>query len=139
MSSLCAIPVDPSTYSQITLLARAWDITLDQAVQRLVEHLRHPALQHPATSDETPTRDAATDHVPVHAIYERTRITGRYYPHTRTLEVTSGPVTGLFKSPSGAAMAVVKALRPDLTGSRSGWDFWRTDASGQRLRTLRQP
>jgi hypothetical protein len=130
-----SIPVGLSTYHQVTLLAQAWELTPGQAVQRLVEHLRHPALQQPATGDETVTRD----HVPVHALYERTRITGQYHPGTRSLTITDGPATGAYKSPSGAAMAVVKALRPDLTGNRSGWDFWRIDASGHHLRTLRHP
>lgn len=75
--------------------------------------------------------------VEVHATYEGQRITGRYDTSTRGLTVTSGPARGLYGSPSGAAVAVVKGINPHVNPSRNGWSFWTVSATGEILQSIR--
>ncbi|MCM2416635.1 hypothetical protein [Streptomyces sp. RKAG293] len=127
-----SIPVDDVTHSQITLLARAWDVSPGEAVRRLVDHFQRPS---PATAPSTPTGDR----VAVHAIYDGVRVPGLYDPTTRALTITEGPAAGAYRTPSGAAAAVLQALKPHVKPNRNGWGFWMVDASGELLQTLRRP
>jgi hypothetical protein len=50
---------------------------------------------------------------------------GDVVPKRDRLTVTSAPPLGAwFRSPNGAAKAVVAALKPGVTPNRSGYDFW---------------
>lgn len=126
------IALDPTTHAKVTLLARAWEVTPDQAVGRLIDYFHTPA---PApTPDAAPPADTT---VAVHAFYDGRRISGSYDPTNRSLTVDPGPGAGRYKSPSGAAAAVLLALKPEVHPNRNGWSFWFVDATGETLQTIR--
>ncbi|MEV6013268.1 hypothetical protein AB0M29_41730 [Streptomyces sp. NPDC051976] len=124
------IALGPATYAKVTLLARAWDVTADQAVSRLIDHFHAP---------DPPASDAASPAgtVAVHAFYDGQRISGRYDPTNRSLTVGPGPGAGRYKTPSGAATAVLQALRPEVHPNRNGWSFWFIDDTGEALQAIR--
>ncbi|WP_217206571.1 hypothetical protein [Streptomyces sp. AC550_RSS872] len=127
-----SISVDDATFAKVALLARAWDVTPGEAVRRLVEHFQQPA---PATR---PT--ASTDErVAVHALYGGVRVEGEYDPVTQSLTVTEGPALGHYRTPSGAASAVLQAVKPHVKPNRNGWSFWTITETGRLLQTLRRP
>jgi hypothetical protein len=123
------ISVDDGTFAQISLLARAWNVSPGEAVQRLIEDFQRPA----PTAQPTP----GTDEVPVHALYGGVRVAGRYDPTTQALTITEGPALGHYRSPSGAASAVLQALKPHVKPNRNGWSFWTVTKTGELLQTLR--
>ncbi|WP_059007039.1 hypothetical protein [Streptomyces specialis] len=134
MSPQHAVLLDSATHADIALLARAWDVSEGEAVRRLIKHFqRSPAAASP-TAASAPG-EART--VAVHAIYNGHRVSGLYDPATESLTITAGPATGHYKSPSGAASAVLQALKPHVKPNRNGWSFWTVDESGELLQTLR--
>lgn len=127
-----SIALDGDTHAKVTLLARAWDVTPAQAVARLVDHFHNP-VPLPTAQGGSP----ADSTVAVHAFYEGKRVSGRYDPATRSLTVDPGPGAGHYKSPSGAATAVLQALKPEVHPNRNGWSFWVIDSSGRALQSIR--
>jgi len=126
-----SLAVDDATHAQVYLLARAWEVTPGEAVRRLVEHFQQPS---PARTTEAP----ADGPVAVHVIYQSVRVPGRYDPTTQALTITEGPAAGSYRTPSGAASAVLQALKPQVKPNRNGWGFWTVDETGELLQTLRR-
>lgn len=128
---MASIQVSDQVREQIQLLARAWETTEGEAVRRLIVHFRQ--------AEGSATDDAPTDEVVgVYAIYEGLRIEGRYFPPTRRLEITSGALAGRsYKSPSGAAIAVVQSVNPKVRPNRNGWSFWTVTETGMLLQSIR--
>lgn len=126
MPSTEPIAVDTETHAQIALLARAWGVSPEQVLGRLLAQF----TQHTPTS---PTTAA----VPVYAVYASTRIEGQFDPITGALTIKDGPSQGHYKSPSGASAAVLRALRPSVNPFRSGWAFWRVCSTGHPLESIR--
>ncbi|MGW5679246.1 hypothetical protein ACWEV4_29900 [Streptomyces sp. NPDC003860] len=126
-----SIGLDDATYARVRLLARAWTVSEGEAVRRLVEHFeREPR------SPKTPeTEEDAT--LAVHVVYEGNRVDGRYDPATRSLEITAGPAAGRYKSPSGAAAAVLQAYNPKVAPNRNGWSFFVVNDTGDFLQSVR--
>lgn len=117
---------------EVELLAAAWDISLGEAVGRLVDHYHLTLARHTADTEITDTD------VAVHRVYAGVRIEGRYNRRTRVLTVTSDPLPGhSFNTPSGARAAVVSAINPAIAPNGSGWDFWIVTATGKTLRSIR--
>jgi hypothetical protein len=127
-----SISVDDVTFAKVALLARAWDVPPGEAVRRLIEHFQQPA---PATR---PT-SSAEERVAVHALYGGVRIEGEYDPVTQSLTITEGPAAGPYRTPSGAASAVLQAVNPHVKPNRNGWSFWTITETGRLLQTLRRP
>lgn len=75
--------------------------------------------------------------VEIHAIYEGRRVNSYYDPSSRTVTIPSGPGRGEYESPSGAAVAVVRALNPHVNPNRNGWSFWTVTATGNLLQSIR--
>lgn len=75
--------------------------------------------------------------VEIHAIYEGRRANSYYDPSSRTVTIPSGPGRGEYESPSGAAVAVVRALNPHVNPNRNGWSFWTVTATGNLLQSIR--
>ncbi|KAF3468519.1 DUF262 domain-containing protein [Streptomyces sp. Tu 3180] len=75
--------------------------------------------------------------VEIHAIYEGRRTPAYYDPSSRTVTIPSGPGRGEYETPSGAAVAVVRALNPHVNPNRNGWTFWTVSATGQLLQSIR--
>jgi hypothetical protein len=127
------ITLSPHTHDRITDLARAWGISDEAAIIRLIDAWKD------ARSD--PQEDA--DQVRIHVVYRGERVDGVYHPSTGLIDLTSGPVskaTGL--KPSPAAGEVIRAINKmkgkDVTGSRNGWSFWVVTATGELLQSIRR-
>ncbi|MFF5084216.1 hypothetical protein ACFY36_44825 [Actinoplanes sp. NPDC000266] len=126
-----SISVDDGTYRDLTLIARAAGITHGEAVTLLVDH-----FQRSAGPERTPRPPGAV--VAVHATYQGHRIDGEFDPATASLTVISDPTPGKwYRSPSGAAKAVVSAIKPGVTPNRSGYDFWFVSSTGKTLASIR--
>lgn len=124
------IEVSSTTASRLTLLASAWETTIDGAVARLIDRL----TTEPARA-ASPDADGG---VPVHAVYEGQRAEGLYSPATKELKITAGPGAGhTYRRPSGAAIAVVQEVNPKVNPNRNGWNFWVLTATGASLQTIR--
>ncbi|GHI06980.1 hypothetical protein AQI88_34345 [Streptomyces cellostaticus] len=122
--------VDDVTFTQVNLLARAWNVSPADAVRKLIEHFQRPDAVTQAAS-------AKGERVAVHALYGGVRIEGEYDPVTQTLTVTTGPAAGDYRTPSGAASAVLQAVNPQVKPNRNGWSFWVVTETGGLLQTLR--
>jgi hypothetical protein len=123
------LAVTDEVYEQITLLARAWAIGANDVIGRLLRDFRD------AQAETAPPKPKQ---VAVHAIYSGTRTEGLYDPAAQSLTITTGPLAGrTFNKPSGAAVALVAALRPDVHPNRNGWSFWVESRTGKRLQAIR--
>ncbi len=123
------LAVTDEVYEQIALLARAWAISANDVIGRLLRDFRDTRAEAAPTQPEQ---------VGVHAIYAGTRTEGLYDPAAQSLTITTGPLAGrTFSKPSGAAVALVAALRPDVHPNRNGWSFWVESRTGKRLQAIR--
>jgi predicted CopG family antitoxin len=125
------LQVADDVYEQVTLLARAWTTSVSDVLRRLLIEFRD-------AEDPSASAKPTTEQISVHAIYGGTRTDGLYDPVTQSLTITSGPLAGrTFSKPSGAAVALVGALSPDVNPSRNGWSFWVVSKTGKRLQAIR--
>src|SRR5258708_4849897 len=100
------VTVGHTTHRGIVLLSRAWSISEDQVVARLLE-----AFQ--GGGQSAPPVHRHDDGIRVHARYAGVFVEGIYRPKSGSLEIVDGPAAGQsFKALSGAAIAVVQALNP---------------------------
>ena len=129
------IEVDDHTYRAIEFAARMANITAGEVVARLVEQASVPALVPPAAE-----AGGASDVLNVYADYAGHRTQGTYDPVTTRIDITSGPLAGRsFKTPTGAARAVVAHYKPGISPNRNGWMFWiLSDGSGRLLQRIRR-
>lgn len=77
--------------------------------------------------------EAAEQYIEIYADYEGHRVRARYFKPTR-VEIVDGPLAGKsFRTPTGAARAVVRQYNPSVTDNRNGWTFWQIkDGAGSR-------
>lgn len=131
---MVAIDVSTATASKIGLLARAWNLTEPETVDRLVAEFE----SRPRRPSQAERAAGAPETVPVHATYQGVTVQGCYNPLVGSLEITNGPAAGrTFKTPSAAAIAVVSAMNPSVNPNRNGWNFWLITATGERLQRIR--
>ncbi|MFJ4342415.1 hypothetical protein [Streptomyces sp. NPDC088915] len=126
------VKLDKGDAAKVTLLKRAWDTDEAGVVHRLLEYFEKGA--------EGPVVDASAVSVGVvrvHARYQGHRIAAEFDPGSESVTILSGPAAGHYKSPSGAATAVLQAYNPGIAPHRNGWSFWVVDASGARLQAIR--
>ncbi|GAA4197627.1 hypothetical protein [Microbispora amethystogenes] len=78
--------------------------------------------------------------VAVYVDYEGHRTQGIYDRATTRIDIISGPLAGRsFKTPTGAARAVVAHYKPGVSPNRNGWAFWMLDdGSGRFLQSIRE-
>lgn len=121
------IEVSDETLARVRLLQSAWQTSADAVIDRLLNAF----MQVDAAVPEPGRLD-------VHATYEGKLVKGSFDVRTRYLTITEGPLTGQsFKSPSGAAMALVRHLNPEVHNNRNGWTFWTITDTGHPLQTVR--
>ncbi|MGH3926253.1 MAG: hypothetical protein ACRDTT_25880 [Pseudonocardiaceae bacterium] len=107
------IEVDDHTYRSLEFAARMSHTTAGQVVARLVEEASMPQ---PAAEDEQP---ASARLIAIFADYEGHRTRATYDPDTTRVDITSGPLQGSsFKTPTGAARAVVRHYKPKISPNR---------------------
>jgi hypothetical protein len=129
---MSTLTVSSRTYDRITDLARAWGISDEAAIVRLIDFWK-------LASSGAQDRE---DQVRVHVIYLGERVDGIYHPSTGLIDITSGPApraTGVKPSPAAGEVirAINKARGKRVTGSRNGWGFWIVTATGELLQSIR--
>lgn len=126
------VDLDEDVYRQVVLLARAWTTSESEVVRRLLDSF---AMR----GDADAPAKASARAVSIYADYEGQHIEASYDPASRRVGIVSGPLAGRsFKSPSGAAIAVVQALNPNVHPNRNGWSFWFLSENGKALQTIRK-
>jgi hypothetical protein len=117
---MATIEVDEAVKRTVTFAARMADVTEGEIVRRLI-----------ATSSlETNESDTGRKAVPIYADYEGHRTRALYFAPSR-VEIADGPLKGRsFKTPTGAARAVVRHYNPSVNDNRNGWGFWQIDNGG---------
>jgi len=130
------IEVDENTSRQLEFAARIINSTPGEVVARLVAAASMP--ERPPVSVEH--GEAAGPGIAIYADYDGHRTHAVYDRDTTRVDVTSGPLSGRsFKTPTGAARAVVSHYKPDVSPSRNGWSFWvLDDGSSKFLQTIRR-
>lgn len=128
------IEVDDHTYRSLEFAARVANTTAGEVVARLVAQASMPASVPPAAD-----ASGASSVIKVYADYDGHRTQGTYDPDTTRIDITSGPLAGRsFKTPTGAARAVVAHYKPGISPNRNGWSFWTLDdGSGRLLQRIR--
>lgn len=125
-----SIHLPESVHDQIRLLASVWNIAEPAVVERLLDDLK--TKREPAGEAPQPRRLA------VYGVYGGQRIEGTFDPTTEHMKIISGPMAGReFRSPSGAARAVVIETNPTVHPNCNGWDFWTVAATGRTLQSVR--
>jgi hypothetical protein len=119
---MALIEVDEGTKRTVAFAAHMAGVTEGEIVRRLVAgSLEHQAT--PAPEDGG---------VPIYADYEGHRTRGLYFAPAR-VQIVDGPLRGRsFRTPTGAARAVVRHYNPDVNDNRNGWGFWQLDRRGPR-------
>lgn len=128
------IDIDIHTLQDLELLAAAWQVTVGEAVGRLVAAMKADAVRPDPGGTQRPGP------VEVHNVYAGRRTEATFDPATGSITVDSGPLSGrTYGSPSGARRAVIAAANPTVNANGNGWDFWTITTTGVKVRTLRNP
>ncbi len=133
MASL--IEVDDQTYRSLEFAARMAKTTTGEVVARLVAQASVPETTAAATDAKSTSAS-----VNVYADYDGHRTRGVFDPTTSRIDITSGSLAGRsFKTPTGAARAIVTHHNPGVNPNRNGWLFWMLDdGSGKTLKTIQR-
>ena len=114
------IEVDDSSKQAVTFGARMANTTESEIIRRLIA-ASSLAVDQPRPADKG---------VPIYADYEGHRTRALFFSPAR-VEIIDGPLKGQsFKTPTGAARAVVRHYNPSVNDNRNGWGFWQVDNGG---------
>lgn len=117
---MAIIEVDEGVKRTVSFAARMADVTEGEIVRRLIAE----------SSLETKELDPRKEGVPIYADYEGHRTRALYFAPAR-VEIVEGPLKGRsFRTPTGAARAVVRHYNPSVNDNRNGWGFWQIDNGG---------
>lgn len=122
---MATIEVDEDTKRTVSFAARMANLTEGGIIRRLIS----ASTLSEESTPQPPDRGAA-----IYADYEGHRVHARYFEPAR-VEIVDGPLAGQsFKSPTGAARAVIRHYNPSVNDNRNGWAFWQMDdESGTRM------
>jgi hypothetical protein len=127
------IQVDDETGRALEFAARMAGIPVGDLVGRLVRQASTPQEAPRPTEMDSDERIAH-----IKAVYDGHLVPAIYDKLTQRVEITDGPLHGQsFKSPTGAARAVISHFKPGVSPHRNGWSFWSVVGSGDLLQTLR--
>ncbi len=117
---MATIEVDEAAKRSVSFAARMAGVTEGEIVRRLIA----------ANALEVEDVDPRQEGVLIYADYEGSRTRARYFAPAR-VAITDGPLKGRsFRSPTGAARAVVRHYNPSVNDNRNGWSFWQIDNGG---------
>ncbi|MCL4686155.1 hypothetical protein KJ059_15565 [Myxococcota bacterium] len=114
--------LDPETYDRLQFAARVARISVPEVIRRLAREAAGP--MDPTSADDVPCRSGW---VQVFTGYQRQEVEAEFEPSSGRIRITSGNLEGeLFDTPSAAAMAVIRDLKPDrMSPHTNGWRFWK--------------
>jgi hypothetical protein len=116
---MATIEVDEGVKRTVSFAARMADVTEGEIVRRLI-----------AASSLEPKEEPSQKNVPIYADYEGHRTRALYFAPAR-VEIVDGPLKGRsFRTPTGAARAVVRHYNPSVNDNRNGWGFWQVENGG---------
>jgi hypothetical protein len=125
---VATIEVDDDTKRTVSFAARMANVPEAAIIRRLIAATSIPA----ASSPRPPEQGVA-----VYADYEGHRIRARFLEPGR-VEIVDGPLAGQsFKTPTGAARAVIRHFNPEINDNRNGWTFWQIDSESGERRALK--
>lgn len=111
----------------------------DQAPRESEAILRAAAQKRRSSRRPDTVVEMSTPSVPIHVDYHGRRVNALFDRAGGGIRIVSEPLDGMsFGSPSGAAIAVVRALNPDVRPNRNGWKFWTVSATGENLSSIRE-
>jgi hypothetical protein len=117
---MATIEVDDGTKRTVSFAARMANVPEGEIVRRLIAD-SSLAVEEP---------DHRLKAVPIYADYEGRRTRALYFAPAR-VEIVDGPLKGKsFKTPTGAARAVVRHYNPSVNDNRNGWGFWQLGNGG---------
>ena len=117
---MATVEVDEAVKKNVAFAARMADVTEGEIVRRLIA----------ASSLKVNEPGHEKKPVPIYADYEGHRTRALYFPPSR-VEIVDGPLKSRsFKTPTGAARAVVRHYNPSVNDNRNGWGFWQIDNGG---------
>jgi hypothetical protein len=120
----------PEDLRRLTLLARAWHVDLPNALRRVLDEFEGSGQEAAGTS---------AARVAIHAVYDGRRIDAMFDPASERVDITSGDLAGRsYRTPSGAAVEVVRTSNRSVNPNRNGWSFWTVSETGELLQTLRR-
>ncbi len=147
------VMVDDAICSRLRLLARAWRLSEGDAIGRLLDDFEHGNMEPPV--NEMVTADAKTGaraipaqrdpsaiaaiEVPIHLNYDGTRVDAKFDTRSHAVTLEDKRFSHRrFRSPSGAAAAVIRDLNPSVVPNRNGWDTWIVTETGKLLQSIRR-
>jgi hypothetical protein len=124
---MATIEVDEYTKRTVLFAAQMANDTEGGIIRRLIAA---------STLIEKDDSQPADHGVAIYADYEGHRVRARYFEPAR-VEIIDGPLAGQsFKTPTGAARAVVRHYNPSINDNRNGWAFWQIDTETGTRRSL---
>ena len=121
-SSKETIEVDGETKRTVAFAAQMAGVSEGEIVRRLV------TASVTGQGGEAPRSEG----IAVYADYAGHRTRARYFAPAR-IEIIDGPLQGTsYKTPTGAARAVVRQYNSKVNDNRNGWGFWQLDQRGPR-------
>jgi hypothetical protein len=135
-----AVDLAEGTHARLALLARAWDTSMSEAVDRLIDEFAGSdrALS-PTGARLAGVAEHLSDEVEIYFEYRGHRIEGLFDSRNHAVEMVRGPAAGQrFRSPSAAAAAAVSGIDPSVSPNRNGWSTWRVKGTGEFLQSLRR-
>jgi hypothetical protein len=126
------VEVDQQTDDYLALAAKVAGISKGQVVTQLV------VLARSESPSAAPVRLGGDREVAIHADYEGHRTNAQFIRGPGRIEIIDGPIAGeSFKTPSEAAVRVVREYNPEVNPNRNGWTFWVISETGAPLQTIR--
>lgn len=117
------IEVDSDTKRAVSFAAQMAGVTEGEIMRRLIA----------ASIDRHQESTTAPEGRPICADYAGHRTRALYFAPMR-VEIIDGPLKGTsYKSPTGAARAVVRHYNSKVNDNRNGWGFWQLDQDGPRV------
>ncbi|MEV6847054.1 hypothetical protein [Actinoplanes sp. NPDC051411] len=124
---MATIEVDEDTKQAVAFAAQMANLSENAIIRRLIT----ASAQASSERAQPGNLDVA-----VYADYGGHRVRARFVEPTR-VEIVDGPLAGQsFKTPTGAARAVVRHYNPDINDNRNGWTFWQLDTGSGARRSL---
>jgi negative regulator of replication initiation len=119
---MAVIEVDNDTKRTVAFAAEMAGVSEGEIVRRLVAAS--------TTRQESPNAESRGR--PIYADYAGHRTRALYFSPSR-VEIIDGPLKGIsYKTPTGAARAVVRQYNSKVNDNRNGWGFWQLDQDGPR-------